>query len=424
MNLVRKTNTYYLIFLAFLFPIMVTVDYYLIQYIVNSEVEEILLHESERINFHLAKEGTFPASNYLFQTKPISGDFALPSKFKDTLFYEAYADKHIPYRIYGFNTRVDGQNVRITLKHVLLEIHELILLLFATTTLVLWVLVTGLFFINQKIYRWAWSPFFKNLLRLNNYDVAQKSPIHLEPSNIREFEELNKVVTSLIDQVKKDFQNLKEFNQNISHEIQTPLAIIRNKMVLLLESQNLDPKELQWVQAVYRETNKLSKIEKSLTLISRIENQEFKRLESVDVRLLIENIMNNMTEMITFKKLEVKTHLDPVKINCDLILADILFTNLIKNAVQHNHEGGSLEMVLSKEKFEIINTGDESPIETAQLFNRFQKGNSSKESLGLGLAINQRICELYGFRLNYDRHGQIHKFSLFFNGQYELRPMP
>lgn len=414
MNLVRKTNTYYLIFLAFLFPIMVMVDYYLIQYIVNSEVEEILLHESERIKFHLAKEGTFPTSNYLFETTPISKDIPLPTRLKDTVLYEAYADKNIPYRLYEFTAEVHSQKVRVSLKHVLLEINELILFLFVTTTLVLLVLVTGLFFINQKIYRWAWSPFFKNLTTLNNYDVAQKQPIHLEPSNILEFEELNKVVTSLIDQVKKDFQNLKEFNQNISHEIQTPLAIIRNKMVLLLESQNLDPKELQWVQSVYQETNKLSKIEKSLTLISKIENQEFKRLDSVDVRLLIENITNNMIEMITFKKLKVKTNLNPVKIKCDLVLADILFTNLIKNAVQHNHEGGSIEMLLSEEKFEIINTGDESQIETAQLFNRFQKGNSSKESLGLGLAINQRICELYGFRLEYDRKGQIHTFSLFF----------
>ncbi len=414
MNLVRKTNTYYLIFLAFLLPIMVGIDYYLIQRLVNSEVEEILLHESERINFHLATEGTFPASNYLFETTPVSEDIVLPDKFRDTLLYEAYADKRIPYRTYEFTAQVNAQKVQVLLKHVLLEINELILLLFATTTLVLLVLVTGLFFINQKIYRWAWNPFFKNLSKLNNYDVAQKNPIHLEPSNIREFEELNKVVTSLIDQAKKDFQNLKEFNQNISHEIQTPLAIIRNKMVLLLESQNLDPKELQWVQAVYQETNKLSKIEKSLTLISRIENQEFKRLDSVDVRILIENIMNNMVEMITFKKLKVKINLSPVKIKCDLVLADILFTNLIKNAVQHNHEGGSIEMLLSEEKFEIINTGDESLIETAQLFNRFQKGNSSKESLGLGLAINQRICELYGFRLDYDRHGQMHTFSLFF----------
>lgn len=414
MNLVKKTNTYYLIFLVFLFPIMVTVDYYLIQYIVNSEVEEILLHESERINFHLAREGKFPPSNYLLETTPVRKDMAFPAKFKDTLIYEAYADKHIPYRTYEFTAEVHSQKVRVSLKHVLLEINELILLLFVTTTLVLLVLVTGLFFINQKIYRWAWSPFFKNLTTLNNYDVAQKQPIHLEPSNILEFEELNKVVTSLIDQVKKDFQNLKEFNQNISHEIQTPLAIIRNKMVLLLESQNLDPKELKWVQSVYQETNKLSKIEKSLTLISKIENQEFKGLDSVDVRLLIENIMNNMIEMITFKKLKVKTNLNPVKIKGDLVLADILFTNLIKNAVQHNHEGGSIEMLLNEEKFEIINTGEESLIETAQLFNRFQKGNSSKESLGLGLAINQRICELYGFRLDYDRRGRIHTFSLFF----------
>ncbi len=120
------------------------------------------------------------------------------------------------------------------------------------------------------------------------------------------------VITALMDQVKKDFQNLKEFNENISHEIQTPLAIIRNKMVLLLESKNLDENEMQWVQAVYQEANKLSKISKSLTLISRIENQEFTRLHSVDVRAIIENILSNMEEIINFKHLEVSIELHPL----------------------------------------------------------------------------------------------------------------
>lgn len=416
MNLVTKANTYYLIFLVFLLPVMVAVDYYLIQYIVNNEVDKILKHESERINFDLKEKGELPPSNYLFDTTPVNEDSPVPNRFRDTLIYEAHADTLIPYRTYEFTSLVGSQRVRISLKHILLEMNELILWLFAITTLVLLLLVTGLFFINQRIHKWAWKPFFENLSKLQNYDITKKNPVSLKTSGISEFEELNKVVTALMDQVKKDFQNLKEFNENISHEVQTPLAIIRNKMVLLLESQNLDKKELQWVQAVYQEANKLSKIGKSLTLISRIENQEFTRLDSVDIRNIVDNIISNMEEMINFKNLEMRVELNPVKVKCDLILANILFTNLIKNAVQHNQEGGYIEMLLNEEKFEIINTGKVSQIETAQLFNRFQRGNTATGSLGLGLAINQKICEMYGFRLDYTRHGDRHTFSLFFKG--------
>jgi signal transduction histidine kinase len=300
------------------------------------------------------------------------------------------------------------------LKHVLLEINELIWLLFLTTSFILLLLVIGLYFINVKIYKWAWKPFFNNLTMLQQYDVAEKNEIQLESSNINEFEELNQVITNLMGQVKRDFENLKEFNQNISHEIQTPLAIIRNKVVSLLESENLDEKELQRVEAVYHEVNKLSKIGKSLTLISRIENQEFKRLDQVDVHTVISNILNNMEEIIAFKRIKVSTELDAVTIECDHILADILFTNLIKNAVQHNTEGGTILISLNSDRFKITNTGEPSEILTEKLFQRFQRGSPEKESLGLGLAINQKICEIYGFRLEYYRNNEMHLFSLFF----------
>ncbi|WP_303315753.1 HAMP domain-containing sensor histidine kinase [Flavivirga abyssicola] len=414
MKLVTKTNTYYLIFFIFLFPLMIAADYYLIQYVVITEVDEILQHESERIRFELKEKGTLPSSNYVFNTTTVKEEQPVLNVFKDTLIYEAYTDKLIPYRTYEFMASADSQRIKISLRHVLLEMNELIVWLFATTSLIILVLVVGLYVINQGIYKWAWKPFFENLSKLKNYEITKKNPVGLEASNISEFEELNKIVVTLMDQVKKDFQNLREFNENISHEIQTPLAIIRNKMILLLESQNLNKKELQWVQAVYQEANKLSKIGKSLTLISRIENQEFIRLDNVDIRTIVDNIINNMEEMIKFKNLEIKVELNPVKIKCDLILANILFTNLIKNAVQHNQEGGYITILLNEEKFEIINSGEVSKIATEQLFRRFQRGNTATDSLGLGLAINQKICELYGFRLDYYRHGGTHTFSLFF----------
>jgi signal transduction histidine kinase len=417
MNLIKKTNTNYLIFLALLFPVMVIVDYYLIHYMANHEVNEVLLHESERIDFHLKKDGELPPSNYFFETENIANVLVHQNNFKDTLFYEAYTGKSIPYRTYSFRSSINSQPVKITIRHALLKTNELIWLLFLSTSFKILLLVIGLFYINRKIYKWAWGPFFENLSKLEKYHVTQKESIHLQNSNIREFEALNEVITTLINQVKKDFENLKEFNENISHEIQTPLAIIRNKVVLLLESKNLDGQELQRVNAIYQETNKLSKIGKSLTLISRIENQEFTRLHSVDVRAIIENILSHMEEIINFKNLKVIKKLEPLMVECDHILADILFTNLIKNAVQHNKEGGTIEMVLNEEKFEIMNTGEASEIATEKLFGRFQKGNLAKESLGLGLAINQKICEIYGFQLVYDRQDERHTFSLLFKGQ-------
>ncbi|UMB62025.1 HAMP domain-containing histidine kinase [Lutibacter sp. A80] len=414
MILVTKTNKYYLIFFVFLFPLMLGADYYLIQHTVNEEVDEILKDEGGRIDFFIKEEGKLPSSNYLFNTTIVNKDFSAPNIYKDTLIYEAYKNKLIPYRTYKFTTVVDDQKMRISLKHIILEMNELIIWLFVTTTLITLLLVAGVFFINQEIYKWTWKPFFENLPKLTNYDVNKQNPVNLKVSNINELEEVNKLVVTLMNQVKKDFQKLKEFNENISHEIQTPLAIIRNKMVLLLESQKLNEKEFKWVQAVYQEANKLSKIGKSLTLISRIENQEFTRLDSVDIGVVVNNIIGNMEEIIKFKNLKLTVDFTPVKVKCDLVLANILFTNLIKNAIQHNHEGGYIKMLLDEEKFEIVNSGAASKIATEKLFNRFQRGNEGTESLGLGLAINQKICEMYGFHLVYNRYKSEHKLTLFF----------
>jgi signal transduction histidine kinase len=414
MKLLTKTNQFYFIFLLLIAPVIITVDYFLIRHFVNSEVNEILKHEGERIKYHLNREGVFPDYTYLLDTTLIQAPSSSSYNLKDTLIFDAYANEFIPYREYEFTTLVGNDTLGISIRHVLLEMNKLILWAFVSTVLVFIIMVSGVFFINQKISKWAWKPFYNNLSKLEQYDITRKGPVQLEDSGILEFETLNKVISTLMQQVEKDFKNLKEFNENISHEIQTPLSIIRNKMVLLLESPNLEERERQSVEAAYQEVNKLSKIGKSLTLISRIENQEFRRLDDVDLRILVENISSNMAEIIHFKDLQVSAHLKPVTVKCDPILANILFTNLLKNAIQHNQEGGYIRMLLDEKKFEIENTGEVLTTETTKLFNRFQKGNTTTDSLGLGLAINQKICEIYGFQLDYEHQEGKHRFSLYF----------
>lgn len=415
MKLLTKTNRLHLTFLLFLFPFMIVINYGFIQHFVHSEVNEILEHESERIKYYLASEQELPPSSYIVDISPAGDPHPALSQFRDTLVYDAFTQQNVPYRQYDFIASIDQEAYRISLRHIMLEAKELILWLLISTAFVLPLMALGLLLVNKRISKWTWDPFFQNLSVLRSYDITKKNKVVLEAAGISEFKSFNQVIETLIKRVKKDFQNLKEFNENISHEMQTPLTIIRNKMVLLLESQHLSEKELRWVQSAYQEANKLSRVGKSLTLISRIENQEFSRLESVNIRSTIDNIIQNMGELVQFKKLDLTVKLEEVKIMCDPILANILFTNLIKNAIQHNLEGGFIRMQLNEEKFEIENTGDILKLETEHLFQRFQKGNRTTDNLGLGLAINQRICELYGFQVKYEHEDGRHHFFLFFN---------
>ena len=169
MKLLAKTNTYYLIFLVILAPVMIAVDYYLIRYIINDEVNEKLIHESERIKYYLAKEGEIPRSNYLFDLTPMEEASPNLNRFNDTLIFESYAERLIPYRTYEFSAQVGAEKLKVSLRHLLLEMNKLILWLFAATTFILILLATGLFFINHKIFNWTLSR-----KRLHNYQFCKQ----------------------------------------------------------------------------------------------------------------------------------------------------------------------------------------------------------------------------------------------------------
>lgn len=418
MKLLNKAYRYYLLLLLMLFPVMITVHYFLIRHQINREVNSLLENEAQRIRLALREQGALPASRYIFRVDTLPGEETLPERTVDTLIEEGYAERPVSYRRYVFSGQADAARLRIELRLFRAEMNLLNGSLIGSTALLILLIGIGLFLINWKITQQLRKPFFENLSKLRHYEVTQKSPVRLvENSGIKEFDAFSGVVSGLIDQVKRDFQNLKEFNENISHEIQTPLAIIRNKMVLLLESQNLNEKEQKWVAAAYQEANKLSRIGKSLTLISRIENQEFTRLSPVNFRTLIENILHNMEEIINFKDLTLSTSLNPVVAKCDPILANVLFTNLIKNAVQHNFSGGFIDIKLENQSFIMQNSGKIPDVETAQLFKRFQRDNQASNSLGLGLAISQKICEVYGFELDYRQQDGIHTFTLIFQAE-------
>lgn len=415
MKLLAKTNKYYLAFIFLLVPIMILADFLAIKYFVNDEINDMLIHESERIIQHIHSEGTFPTTNYPFDTITLTQEYSKPyNQFDDTLIYINSSDQQVAYRTYEFALKVNTHFLKVTLRHVLIEAQELIVWVFISTSAIIIIMIAGLFLVNHLIAKWVWKPFYQNLIQLQHFDLNRGTPIELARSNVREFNVLNEIITTLMNQIKKDYQNLKDFNEHISHDMQTPLAIIRNKMILLLENQQLNEKELNWAQSVYQEANKLSKIVKSLSLISRIENHEFKRRERVDVKILTENIISNMDEIIKFKHLLLQADLKSSEIDCDPLLANILFTNLIKNAVQHNKENGYIKLYLDQEKFEIENTGEILNSQPEQLFNRFEKGNMLSDSIGLGLSINQRICEMYGFKLDYHHHEGTHLVSLHF----------
>ena len=273
------------------------------------------------------------------------------------------------------------------------------------TTSLLWLfslLVVALTAVNYGFFRWLLRPFQRMLATIRGFDLRQTSPVELPGSRIREFAELGESLTQLMTYVRQEYRAQKEFSENASHEMQTPLAVARGKLDLLVQSPRLDAADLALVGATYEAVNKLSRLGAALTLLTQIENREFDPGEAVDLSVLMARSLRTFAEPIALKSLTLRADIAPgVVVPGHAGLLDILVSNLLKNAVRHNQEGGSISVQLSTTALTLANPGEPLPFPASDIFKRFKRDRRQNQSLGLGLAIAQRIAHLHSFSLTY-----------------------
>jgi signal transduction histidine kinase len=217
----------------------------------------------------------------------------------------------------------------------------------------------------------------------------------------------------MTERMKRDYLNLKEFNEDASHEIQTPLAIIRSKMEILMQNRDLRKEDIENIKTINEATDRLLKLNQGLLLISKIENNYFQNMKEVSLRLTVIKYLNNYSEIIHIKNISTEvTGSDSVFVEMDEILADTLISNLISNAVRYNIKGGFIKCHTEQGSIIIMNTGIPLEVEPELLFKRFRKGGNSQQSVGLGLSIVKKIADNYGIAVKYSCTENIHEVKL------------
>jgi signal transduction histidine kinase len=252
------------------------------------------------------------------------------------------------------------------------------------------------------------------LEQLKKYKIDD-SPITFDSASIKEFSELNNVLTVMTEKIHADYINQKQFIENASHEIQTPLAVIKSKIELLIQSATISESDMQIIQSVYNASNKLSALNKALLLLSKIENYQFKDVEEIQFKTLIEKTLGHFEDIISLKNISIKKNYQSLPSHkMNPILTDILISNLFQNAIRHNINGGSITVQLEERSIIISNTSASSITNTDELFQRFKKNEASAESIGLGLAIVKEICDTNAIQIIYDCKESIHTIKLRF----------
>jgi signal transduction histidine kinase len=249
--------------------------------------------------------------------------------------------------------------------------------------------------------------------KAEKFDIQSDKPIELPETNIKEFQQLNTVFNQMTRKIRSDYVNLKEYNENSAHEIQTPLAIIRSKLEILMQRKELKKDSINLIKSIDEATTRLLKLNQGLLLISKIDNLYFRDEKEISLSQIVEKSTVQYREIMELKKITVTVEAnDPAVVKMNETLAEVLISNLISNAVRYNIDGGFIKCYINNDYLEISNSGIPLKADPELLFRRFHKISENPQSVGLGLSIVKKITDTYRMKIIYTCNDNIHKMRL------------
>jgi signal transduction histidine kinase len=418
MKLIHKTSRYYLGYTLFILALGTVLFYFLIRIVLIDGVDEALHQEEiqiiENLQYEKIIDSIEPSPD--IKIRRINLNKVYPEKYTTVKIYDESEKDFVNFRQLKKIYKYGDSFYEISIRQSLEEAESLLASLLPAVAFLFLFILAGVFLINTYISNEVWQPFYVQLEKLKKYDLVSTKILPYEHSDIREFNELSLGVEKMTKQIYQDFLNQKEFNENSSHEMQTPLAIIRNKLDLLIQSRNLSEQDLTLIEGIYEAVKRLSLLNRGLLLISKIDNHQFNEIEQVEMEKVIKKTIEHLSPQIEDKNIHVTLNIySPCIIPFNSILADILITNLVSNAIKHNIEAGRLYIELSDNDVVFENTGLPLKIQPELLFERFKKSSSSENSIGLGLAIVKKICDLFNFRIEYVNENDLHTITIKFS---------
>lgn len=334
---------------------------------------------------------------------------------RDTLAYHDPMNKNEVQLKASRSFKIDGTHYRISYYNLVVEADDITETIVITMLAVFFVqlLFIGVFLwvISKRIFR----PFNESLASLQRFSFQKNQPLEFPKNGIFEFDRLNMFLEKMSRKLLKDYRQIKEFSENLSHEIQTPSAVVRGKLELLM-NEDITEAQAVFIQSAFDNNERIRRIVKSLAILAKLENEEFESPAPYDLSKGLNHVLESLEEVIYIHQLRLETQIeDGVIQKIHPYVAEILLHNLIGNAIKHNIEGGSITIKLDRDLLEIKNPGKVPSTDTSEMLDRFKKEADYPDSVGLGLAIVNQICKNYTFKLQYEYEDAYHVIRIYFS---------
>jgi signal transduction histidine kinase len=414
MKLFAKYSRVNLMATVIIFLIASIAFYFTLRIVFINQIDEDLKIEEKEIETYVKEHNQLPESISVndqlihYQLTPV----LIPSRFTTKQITSPGNHETEDYRQLVFGISASNKIYTITVSKSLEDAEGLTqsVLIIAFTTIL--VILLAAFIINRVVLKKIWEPFYKSLDVVREFKIGANLPLHLPSSNIDEFGLMNETLKKITSQAQLDYLSLKTFSENASHEIQTPLAVIRSKLDLLSQDEKLSEKQNESLQAAYNSVQKLTKLNQSLLLLAKIENKQFHELRSANLKEKIEEKIAEFHELWQVRNISVHADLTDIFISINEELLDILLNNLLANATRHNDNGGNISITLTNTCLSVCNSSQIPELDVKKLYQRFSKATSGSESTGLGLSIIKQICDQSALELKYSYENQLHVFVL------------
>ncbi|MRG44246.1 sensor histidine kinase [Chitinophaga sp. SYP-B3965] len=277
------------------------------------------------------------------------------------------------------------------------------------------ILLGALILLNRRLSRGMWQPFYQTLKQIKRFDLDNPDNIHFEQTGIAEFDELNESLKRLLQANITVYNQQKEFADNASHELQTPLAIVQSKLELLSQSKTIDDEQYHLIEAAQSALTRAGHINKNLLLLTKIENKQFADKASIDLYALVQDLSTQFAPFFEEKGCELRVDAQhPLIVEGNRNLIEILIGNLLTNAIRHTPGAGIINVHLDTDRLTVSNPGTE-PLNRSQLFKRFASASQHSPGTGLGLALVKQIVIRYQWNVEYAFRDGNHHFYLIFS---------
>jgi len=435
MQLLRKTIRYYFIFSVILLLVAIPVFYLALKKVMVANVDADLLATKTRIMPQLLNAAANSnAGNLNLSGYEVIFEKERPGKKGDSLYNSAPDNSgpdnnapdnslpretgprsSLPLRLLASHFYINQESYRVQIKTSLVDKFLLVKQIVLLLAVLLIGLLLGLLLINRTLTQKIWRPFYQTLKRLQEYRVDKEPILKLEHSSVSEFNDLNKAIEQLAERNYQVYSSQKEFTENASHEMQSPLAVFQSKLELLMQTSPLNEDQAALIGDLANASKRMARLNKSLILLTKIDNDQFLEKEAVSLK----DILQKMIRLYEFQIRQLSIHVrfnetQDGTVEANKTLIEILVGNLLSNAIRHNVRNGSIQITLKENELIIRNTGKPAALDPQKIFRRFQKESADANSIGLGLEIVKKISDLNRYSIQYRFIDQMHTFSIRF----------